>query len=42
MQDHLFTKSIVGTIFNPLTKSWSWINNTSVSYTLYAQKLVHE
>lgn len=27
--------------YNPLTKRWSWSDDTSVNYALYAQKQVH-
>lgn len=28
----------MGTIYNPLTKQWSWVKDTSVNYCMYAIK----
>jgi len=34
----LFKKSLIGTIYNPFTKQWSWISDTNITYAMYAQK----
>lgn len=33
------TTLIHGMMYNPLTKRWSWISNTSINYGLHAVKL---
>ncbi len=37
--DEVFVKFNMGMCYNPLLKSWSWSNDQSVNYALYAQKL---
>jgi 2-polyprenyl-3-methyl-5-hydroxy-6-metoxy-1,4-benzoquinol methylase len=29
----------MGMTYNPLTKKWSWTNDKSVNYGMYAQKI---
>ena len=37
--DEVFVKFNMGMCYNPLLKSWSWSNDESINYALYAQKL---
>ena len=37
--DEVFIKFEMGMAYNPLTKTWSWSNDNTVNYALYAQKL---
>ena len=38
--DNLFKKSLIGSFYNPFTKRWAWINDTNITYALYAQKFL--
>lgn len=40
-KSNTFVKYQSGMCYNPLTKRWSWSDDTSVNYALYAQKQVH-
>lgn len=38
LKDDVFVKFEMGMHYNPLTRGWSWSNDKSINYGLYAQK----
>lgn len=40
-KSNVFVKYQSGMCYNPVSKRWSWSDDTSVNYALYAQKQVH-
>lgn len=40
-KNDVFVKFQTGMCYNPLTQNWSWSNDHSINYAMYAQKQIH-